>query len=98
MRILKTEREVIDFVNSLSPEVAVEIYEALRDHPNLRTTQGILLIYDALMKDVLVPYDGNPPTKRQDRCRKLLVYRALKKKKKKTGKMSRLTREEVLQL
>lgn len=101
MRILRSERELINFVNGLPPEVAVGLYEILRDHPKLRTTRGISLIYDTLMKDCLLPdpasdpYDEHPETERQDSCRRLLVYRAVVKKWRETGKLSRLTREEA---
>ena len=49
MRTLKTEREVLAFVDSLSPAVAAELYEALRDNPNLGT-RGILLTYRELCR------------------------------------------------
>ena len=49
MRTLKSQREVIDFVNSLPPAIAAELYEALRDHPNLGT-RGILLLYRELCR------------------------------------------------
>ena len=59
-RTLKTEREeVLASVHSLPWEAAKDLYKVLGDHPSLRFTWDLALIYRELKKKVLMPDDDD---------------------------------------